>query len=188
MAELSFFSPQELEKICTLLELAHLEVRIFPEWGSRSPNHREKIHQDLDQRTRLSGKALTSSISHCKSLGGYALSVLGPSRNWQMGFDIEEDARVSREVARRISISEKEYLAAPSPASLWTAKEAAYKALKGPHQPAVIAELEIENWRQIDSQFETASLKDSHFFGSNRIHGALIKKSSFTFSFFVRQA
>ena len=67
---------------------------------------------------------LSISISHCPSLGMYAWE----KKPTYLGIDVEITHRVSLRVAQRVSKNPLEWKRAPSPAFLWTAKEAAYKA------------------------------------------------------------
>jgi hypothetical protein len=184
MAELSF-SSAEVEKIKDLLHIPHFEIVVKSNWGSQFPGHREEIHGELKKRMAKAYPFSDSSISHCPDLGGFVFSIYDSNQMLRVGFDIESSARVTDRIAQRICITEEEFRRAPSSASLWAAKEAAFKSLKGPKQPAVVSEIELINWTQIDSQFETVSVKDCRTFESSRIQGVLFKKSSFTFAFFA---
>ncbi|MGZ5280276.1 MAG: 4'-phosphopantetheinyl transferase superfamily protein, partial [Pseudobdellovibrionaceae bacterium] len=101
---------------------------------------------------------------------------------------IEEDSRVRVETARRICDTAAEYEAAPSPASLWTAKEAAFKCLKGPKQPVIISNVEVTNWQTVSSQYETVEIKNAHQFNYTRIQGIVVKKQPYTLTFFIARA
>jgi hypothetical protein len=185
MAELNFLTADEIEKIRKLLGLSHLEVLIRPDWGSEQAGHRDQIHGELKKKMAQAYPLSDSSISHCRNLGGFAFTKYESHQMVQLGLDIEEDSRVSEAVIKRVCKSEAEVIRAPSYVSLWTAKEAAFKALKGSQQPKVISEIEIDQWRVLDSHYETASFQDIQKFPSSRIVGVLIKKSGFTLAFFA---
>ncbi len=184
MAEL-ILTNDEIEKIRQGLQLTHFEVVLRSDWGSKNPDYRERLHGELRKRMATAYPFSDSSISHCQSMGGFAFTKFDSDHVIQIGFDIEEIDRVRPEVARRICVTEREFTAAPSPASLWTAKEAAFKSLKGPKQPLIVADLEVTNWQTVDSQYETAALKDPHQFNYTRIHGIVVKKQPYSITFFV---
>lgn len=183
MAQL--ISAAEIEKIRTLLGLPHLEVVLRPTWGSENLSYRDEIHGELKKKMAKAYPFSDSSISHCRSMGGFAFTVYDSNHVIGLGFDLEEDSRVTPEIAQRVCKKEDEFSNAPSAASLWSAKEAAFKSLKGPKQPKVVSEIEITGWQKVDSQFETAFVKDPQAFGSSRIQGVLIKKAPYTFAFFT---
>ena len=64
-----------------------------------------------------------------------------------IGFDIEEISRIHAKAVARISKPEELSL---SPAKIWVAKEAAFKALRG--RPKVIAALTTQSWRSVAEQ------------------------------------
>lgn len=143
-------------------ELRRLDASVFGEshsgWGSESEGHRQEIRlnlqnalakagaQDLEQITDLRKAPRISdfsiSISHTKGFGAW-LACERPNR---IGFDIENAARISREVCARVC-SETEMSAAPRFEFLWCAKEAYFKALEK-DQPAIITPLRISNWEK----------------------------------------
>jgi len=175
----------EITRIKALLGLKHLEVHLRPSWGSQSPGFREEIHGDLKT---LMGKAYPlcdASISHCPSLGGFAFTQFDYDQLLQLGFDLEETYRVSPEVARRVCLTAAEYEAAPSAASLWTAKEAAFKALKGVNQPKTVSQIVLNSWTQFDSQIETVAVANPTDFKFSKIFGAVLKKNPYSFAFFI---
>jgi 4'-phosphopantetheinyl transferase len=184
MAEL-ILTPEDIENIRTGLQLTQFEVVLRADWGSQNPDYRERLHGELKKRMAKAYPFSDSSISHCQSLGGFAFTTFDSDHVIQIGFDIEEDERVRPEIARRVCQTDTEFQSAPSPASLWTAKEAAYKALKGPKQPLVVSDLEVTNWQTLGSQYETASLKNPHQFNYARIHGIVVKKQPYSLTFFV---
>lgn len=174
-----------VEQIKSLLGLMALEIIVRPSWGSNHSGYRDEIHGELKKRMAKAYPFSDSSISHCRSMGGFAFTTYDSDHVIGLGFDIEEDSRVSQEIARRVCKTNEEYLRAPSTCSLWAAKEAAFKSLKGPKQPLTVSDLEIEDWKQADSQIEMAQVKNPKVFGSSRIHGVLLKKPPHTYSFFV---
>ncbi len=76
----------------------------------------------------------------------------------QIGFDLEVISRVTPALAKRVCSSEAEFTRSPNAAALWTAKEAAFKSLKGPLQPQVASDLEITGWKS-NSRFEIFEFK-----------------------------
>ncbi len=100
---------------------------------------REKLQNRIEETLR--GGDLAYSVSHSNILGGAAFA----ADEGQIGFDLEETARVLPAVALRIS-DDQQLRAAPTPAALFVAKEAAFKALRGPRQPKVLSEVEILEW------------------------------------------
>jgi hypothetical protein len=104
---------------------------------------RERL-RDLSVVPRLSRGCV--SISHCRSLGGWAYS----STASRLGFDIEQMDRARPEVVVRQGRPE-ELKEAPHPAALWTAKEAAFKYLFGDGQPLTAKAIEIGEWSDAGS-------------------------------------
>jgi hypothetical protein len=135
-------------------------VYIAEEWGSHSPGFRARIREAI--RDRLARERELSSeelrgledlsnppglsrgslcISHCAALGGFAIGE-GKGR---VGLDVELASRVRREHAARVA-AVGEVDPAPSPVHLWTAKEAAYKALCERSEPFYLNDVVIGNW------------------------------------------
>ncbi|MGZ5278452.1 MAG: 4'-phosphopantetheinyl transferase superfamily protein [Pseudobdellovibrionaceae bacterium] len=187
MAEL-ILARSEVETIQKYLQLENLEIVLRPDWGSQNPNYRESLHGELKKRMAKAYPFSDSSISHCPTMGGFAFTMFDSNHVLQIGFDIEEDSRVRVETARRICHIAAEYEAAPSPASLWTAKEAAYKCLKGSKQPAILSHVEVTNWQTVSSQYETVEIKNAHQFNYTRIQGIVVKKQPYTLTFFIARA
>jgi len=187
MAEL-ILDRTEVETIQKYLQLENLEIILRPDWGSKNPDYRESLHGELKKRMAKAYPFSDSSISHCQTMGGFAFTMFDSNHVLQIGFDIEEDSRVRGETARRICDTTAEYEAAPSPASLWTAKEAAFKCLKGAKQPIIISAVEVTNWQTVSSQYETAEVKNPHQFNYMRIQGIVVKKQPYTLTFFIARA
>lgn len=145
-----------------LKEFKDIELEAFTDesWGSTVPGYRENLRAALQQRITTQWnkdvlppeiqavanlaviprfRKIFVSISHSVSVGGFAIA------RRPLGFDIEVSERVRRQLAERIS-APQEILIAPSPAHLWTAKEATYKALFYYQQPKVIADVLVGDW------------------------------------------
>ncbi|MBC7371482.1 MAG: 4'-phosphopantetheinyl transferase superfamily protein [Bdellovibrionaceae bacterium] len=143
-----------------VLLAAKVEAFTSPAWASGQFENRQKIRAAMDRQLGLQWlkdisyaeftslknldkiptfKKIHVSISHAADLGGFAIS------KSPVGFDIEVIERVKDVIVRRVS-NEAEMINAPTPAHLWAAKEATYKALRSFAQPGVISELEIGAW------------------------------------------
>jgi 4'-phosphopantetheinyl transferase EntD len=135
-----------------------VELHLSPKFGSLQKEHRVGIRaalkqtlqnlgmevgleriEDLSEAPRLPEGSV--SISHCRLLGGWAFS----ATSQRLGLDIEQIARVRPELALRMS-NESEMEEAPHPAALWTAKEAAFKYLRGERQPLTAKEIRVTSW------------------------------------------
>lgn len=127
------------------------------DWGSNHDNYRQKIRSFLSERMsmhfsreqlvqlsdlnrRPQGSDRQFSISHCLSLGGFAVS------QYKVGFDVEVNSRISTEILKRVS-TEQELQEAPQTEYLWVAKEAAFKALSNEVEPLVISDLICSEWQ-----------------------------------------
>ncbi|MGE0763527.1 MAG: hypothetical protein AB7N80_09645 [Bdellovibrionales bacterium] len=108
------------------------------------PANLKDVFQDLKKPPQVTG--FTVSISHCPLAGGFAVAF---SDEGQLGFDLENAAQVTPEIALRVS-SKQELEQAPSPACLWTAKEATFKSLLGPAQPLVLSAIHLHNWHVLE--------------------------------------
>jgi len=181
----SYLTPQDLQQIKGAVGLPHLVVDCRTNWGSQIPSYRDTIHGELKNKMATAYPFSDSSISHCRTLGGFAFSVYDSGHVISLGFDLEETDRVTTEIARRICLTAEEFEKAPSPASLWSAKEAAFKTLKGPQQPKTVSELELTDWRILGSQSETASVKDPRSFNFFSIQGLVFRKNLYTLAIFV---
>jgi len=159
------------------LGLTTLEFHASPHWGSNTADHRELLREALETRIKELGCVLTQknpypvsapadlstasaeiarsisiSISHAKSVGGFALL---SSHEGSIGFDIEDIGRVTDAVAKRISAPGEQKPESLESDLFWAAKEAAFKALRGPRQPAVLSDFGLA-FNQID--------ESTHFF------------------------
>lgn len=128
---------------------------INPEWSSESQNYRQKIR-------KAASVSRFFSVSHCHSMGGFVgLTDLHP-KSLQIGFDLEEIARVSEGVAKRVSNPrDQDPGAEHTPALLWTAREAAFKALIGPEQPQVISQIRLGPWQNPQENIWTFTFQSS---------------------------
>jgi 4'-phosphopantetheinyl transferase len=161
-----------LSELQNCLQEPSLSFSVSRDWGSDCDGYREKIRAGIAALSPTD-----SSISHTQGLGGFA-AILG-AENRKIGFDIEVIARVTPQIAGRVRTTADELSLAPSPAHLWVAKEAAFKALKGPQQPKLISEIHIVDWQKTKSQFETFRVT-----GLNS-RGAVFIQSSFAFGVFI---
>lgn len=135
-----------------------IEIRVSPQFGSRQGDYRQSVREalydklkklelagdlesilDLDKIPKLEVGAV--SISHCRLMGGWAYS----SGAERLGFDLELVERARPELVLAAS-SEGEMSEAPHPVALWTAKEAAFKYLRGENQPLTPKEIQITGW------------------------------------------
>ncbi len=128
-------------------------------WGSSAPEYRTQLRRALCEKLISMGvqfdreqvmdlskwplaEGINISLSHCPEAGGWAIT------DWHqsVGFDLEVPKRVKAEVVARVS-NPSEVSSAPSAAALWVAKEASFKALRGPRQPLLISQVQISNWK-----------------------------------------
>lgn len=166
-----------LSEVRVHLEDPSLELFLNDHWGSHHPQYRQLLHTDL----KLRGRVADSSISHTEGLGGYLVS---QNHSHKIGFDLEVVERVKPEVARRICETAAEFEEAPSPASLWAAKEASYKALKGPQQPLVVMQIRIGGWQKHASQIETCRIENHQKLEVSVTKGITYLHSGYVYSFF----
>jgi len=119
------------------LKTPFAEVFLSSDWSSRQPKYRDEIRIEIYKKTRnaehLNLDKLPKSdhffisISHCKSLGGYALNLKEP-----IGFDVEQKDRLKKDTLERISKPEERALFPQSHVNcLWPIKEAAFKRFEG---------------------------------------------------------
>lgn len=119
-----------------------------------------------------------ASLSHCDEEGVVAYC------ETPVGVDLEEVARVQAKLALRVSKPE-EIIGATNPASLWVAKESAYKALKAFAQPPLLSQVEIGGWKKLTSQFETFELRNAASFSNHVGHGLVYQNSIHAFGIFI---
>jgi 4'-phosphopantetheinyl transferase EntD len=124
--------------------------KINSSWSALNNENKISLRKDADlNRQKLMhkmNKLMYLSLSHTKTAGGFAVS----SR--PVGIDIEPRTRkLSARAIRRLG-TEEELRQSPSSISLWIMKEAAWKSLKGPHQPKTITKIKIQNVRKNKSK------------------------------------
>lgn len=129
------------------------EIFLSSDWSSMHEEYRKKIRTELYKKTKDStflnleetpgidfkSEKFLISISHCKSLGGYALHLKD-----NIGFDIEEVGRIKLEVVNRISTEEdRSFFTDENNKFLWVIKEAAFKLMSGSGD--VMSEVQIQS-------------------------------------------
>lgn len=141
------------------------EVFLSSDWSSSCEGHRDKIRTELYKRTKDSefldlskipkSDKFFVSISHCKSLGGYALNL-----KKDIGFDVEELKRIKPEIIQRIATQkDKEIFTDNDSYFLWVIKEAAFKLMSC--EGDVMSEVEIKTLDKVGnhSYLGTLSIK-----------------------------
>ena len=104
-----------------------------------------------------------------------------------IGMDVEQQDRVSIAVANRVCRDSSECDQAPSPSAIWTAKEAAFKSLRGTQQPTTISQLVIGNWNPIAPHLFTFELQNFLEFQIQKGLGITYSKDSFQIALFICQ-
>lgn len=180
---MSYLPPEILTEIRMQLSCPDLMIDLRPQWGSQEPGSRQKIHSAIKALESSGLEQELFSISHTQGLGGFIYS---PSRNSLLGFDIEVNARVTPALARRVCESTEELLGAPSASSLWVAKEATFKALRGVGQPQVMSAIKLDGWCKKTSHLETFCLSAiGHRPLANKGLGLVFVDNIFSFGFFL---
>ncbi len=105
-------------------------------------SRRTKLHTDLKKAQKRNKALKHASISHTLHLGGWALS------SAPVGFDLEPRGRKISAKALKWYARTGEIERARSRLKLWVMKEAAFKALRGPLQPATIRHVQISRCRR----------------------------------------
>lgn len=141
-----------LESLRRLTGSPDLQIFADKNWGSQNPEHRNLLRAKISEINP--DLELHTSLSHAHDLGVIVLS------SSPVGVDAELTARVTERPVARMS-SPAEMQESPGFASLWCAKEAAFKALKIFDQPSVISQISIGDWQKIDSQIETFRLTNA---------------------------
>lgn len=144
-----------VDSIKAHFKIKFLALHVDPRFSSVQADSRPQIRQDIvsnyspllsssEKRAILNLDTLPVvenlffSISHNKSIGGYAAC------DRKIGFDMEEVSRITSENVGRVC-SAAEVAACPDFKLLWSAKEATIKALK---QLLVMSDIEIISWTQ----------------------------------------
>ncbi len=115
-------------------------AEVKTQWGARQDNHRLELHQAVQDFREF-------SISHAPEAGGYFAVAPTSSRTLPVGFDIEKAERVRSIVIKRVMNSGDDVPLRVPQSLVWSAKEAAFKSLKGPGQPVVISEIMVFDWK-----------------------------------------
>jgi hypothetical protein len=129
----------------SILSTKSLDVILAKEFGSANSTSCSTWRENLElavNAKRIDNANLCASISHANFIGGAAFL---EEHEGTVGFDVEETNRVLPEVALRVSDPHQAKIA-PTPAALFVAKEASFKALRGPRQPSVLSKVEILEW------------------------------------------
>lgn len=141
----------------------HWNLVLHTDWGSLHADHRDRIYAELaniKNRREPRPTYFSSSISHCQTVGGFfTAETVMPH---QLGFDIEDAARATTEIVRRVCKNEEELKAAPHPAILWSAKEATFKSLRDISPIQTISEIQFESWTERAPQCWSFSFADTH--------------------------
>lgn len=173
-----------------ILDLGQVDICLRPEWNGVLKENRKLIRQHIFENIESADEildmtlipALTTgsiSISHNRAMGGY----VHISENVQWGFDIELTQRLTERNAKYYA-SPEEIRLAPSASSLWTAKEAAYKALPLAIQPTVIGEIELVDWQMIDEQWASCRIGRVQKRSMSGYHGVVYCGEEHTLAFF----
>lgn len=159
------------------LQDSSLRLYFNAEWGSLQENYREKIHAQLANLNAASFRY--HSISHTYNLGGFALS-----KN-PLGLDLEVSDRVQPHIAQRVCATPEEYDRAPNSSALWSAKEAAFKALRSFNQPQTISQIEIVDWHKTTSQLEIFNIKNPSQFEAPSGKGCVFQDNLLTYALYI---
>lgn len=161
-------------------ELDKIELFTSTDWSSCESNHRLLVRKDIKHQLKLLDDTVLDlekipelphgfvSISHSLQVGGYVYSPVS-----MVGLDIESTHRVNPDIIRRVSTQE-ELAIAPTPAHLWCAKEALYKALRGISQPKTISAIQFSSWQPIGDFYKAFSPLGQSFIWNNSDHGVTI--------------
>ena len=177
----------------TELTAPTLGLRLGVDWGQNSHDGRPRIRRaiaselgttsaiQLDQLPNDPTRSI--SISHTITMGGFAF-VDRPSL---IGFDLELETRVSSAIVTRVA-QHHELKAAPSAGSLWSAKEAAYKATAAHFELSLISQIRIAQWHRSNSGHSfTAAYQFDETENIHRIQGLglVIPLDGFVVSVFI---
>lgn len=178
--------------------IPQLEVIFEPLWGSENPDHRLEIRKYVQSCIWNSPtlmnvsetpdpQGISLSISHCRGMGGVFWSS-NSTTPWphRLGLDVERTDRCNPKALLRVS-SQAEIEEAPDAAALWTAKEAAFKAIPRTLQPPSVSLLRVTKWvkttRNAFWQWQILSAQNDNF---GRLAGITIEHSDHKFSFCVK--
>lgn len=132
-----------------------VKLHISEAFSSQLPDSRLKLRMQIE-RTLLGAEALdlhqlprhnlyTISVAHNPQLGLFAWA----PNQYELGIDIEICERVNMATVNRVSNLD-EVQAAPSPAHLWVAKEAAFKAHSKMNGTKLTSDIVVCDWRDLN--------------------------------------
>lgn len=147
-----------LPEIREFFGLDSLKLVLRKDWGASTPDNRKNIRAFIHDNIHACEEIFNLSeipsipngrisISHSKALGG----VFWTDGDRDLGFDIELIERCKPEMMKRVS-TPREMSEAPSMAALWTAKEAAFKAIPRGTQPYSVSQINIGGWEKTTRQ------------------------------------
>ncbi|MEM7646002.1 MAG: hypothetical protein AAF203_03745, partial [Pseudomonadota bacterium] len=144
----------------------------FNDLKSTQANHRKELRQqlqtiiqrrepsinfdglsDLSKRPVLPGYSM--SLSHCPLGSGFCLF---PDDQVQVGFDLEQKSRLNPKLIERVS-TQIERNQSINPLFLFTAKEAAWKAVNKPLSLLTISDVHTTSWRLIEPNWYTYQIE-----------------------------
>lgn len=186
------------------LGVAEFKLFLNSDWASQHEGHRQMLRNAIGEyltalgtRTSVDSKSVTDlavlpeaeghslSISHCKRAGGF---VVAPRCNF-VGFDLEINRRLDGVRLGLVSVDESELRAAPTPAAFWTAKEAAFKCLRGPTQPRGLKDIRVANWKKEEAtgiyHFEVVEIDGAR--SAQEISGLVVDDGEMSYAVCVRQ-
>ena len=194
------FSQKLQNNIGAALQCQDVAVIVERDWGSLQPESRRKIRLGIVEHLKKNNlplspddelallnlkavpkiKGLALSISHCQSLGGYALSQTARS----LGFDIEDKIAIKKRVVERVAGLD-EIQRAPDYQMLWSAKEAVWKSLI--RQPSPLPSIKIASWQLHGSEVFTftAEWSDSAIAGFIPGRGCVLGDDERWYGFFI---
>jgi len=189
---------QELvSNISKQLNVPGLDLVLDTDWASSRPDHRSRLRRFLFERFDCDESMLDTdvlpraanaeiSVSHNRAIGGFASTAPGH----RIGFDIELSGRLKAENVRRVCVSDEELARAPGPDLLWSAKEAAFKALGPGRQPAVFSVIEIGGWAKATESGIHSCRVDSidHRAPATALRGVALRWEDQALSVFVMDA
>jgi 4'-phosphopantetheinyl transferase superfamily len=144
-------------------KIKFLALHVDARFSSSAPDARLQIRQDIisnyspllssfEKRAILNLDTLPVvenlffSISHNKSIGGYAAC------DQKIGFDLEEISRITNETVARVCTA-AEMAVCPDFKLLWSAKEALVKlAGAAKKMTYLMSDFQITEWEQVDGQ------------------------------------
>lgn len=143
-----------LPELRAFFAISDLHLVLKKEWGASVPENRRHIRAFIHDNIHACEEIFNLSeipslprgkisISHSKALGG----VFWTGSDRDLGFDVELIARCRPEMMKRVSTAQ-EMTEAPSMAALWTAKEAAFKAIPRGAQPYSVSQIIIGGWEK----------------------------------------